>query len=540
MVYQKSNKRKHKIKFKFENLKKKDMFFLQGFKKSKNSLRKIFLKNPWRNYIRNFDFFQKEKSILPKTMIQRKKSLSVRNQKFETSKLSPFFFKPWIKGKKLFLTARQKHLKELYDQYKNKLHWKQRRNFFKTYFGEVLKTAYLHSPDVKGLWVSARILLPYKKKKRKKKFYLKKAPWALVKPHAKQYQKLITSLQKGWLYENLLKKKQSRNAIYFELDRPHTAFQNHFKQQKKEPWLDPLMFKRWAYFGFIERNRKEIREKHKQLKIKEYLRKRNPRFQKRNKLYWWRRKLLFEFYLNNRIKKKKSQRIKQVLEKIYFPFYGNLNKKQFTAILKKNQNKKSKLLTKNEKILSSLENRLDVVVYRLNLAPNILWARRLIEEGSIFVTNSFSFQNWILMYSQIKHYMFPLKLRDPKKLYKTKNWHPNKNRSKFKFFLKPIKKIHYLVKPGDLIQSAKTLKINKLKSNTRLFKKPINSNFYTIKKIKKYSWSNSTKSPKAFTFFKWKDPAKHITAALFLFDARFTDFKKNDRARELFFRWITL
>ncbi len=90
---------------------------------------------------------------------------------------------------------------------------------------------------------------------------MKKIPWSLVKPHAKQYEILITSLQKGWLYENLLKKKSSRNAKHFLLDRPQTAFQNHFKQQKKEPWVDPLLFKRWAYFGFIEKYKKEVQKR---------------------------------------------------------------------------------------------------------------------------------------------------------------------------------------------------------------------------------------------------------------------------------------
>ena len=519
MIYKKINKRKHKIKLNITGPKK-------SFKKNQKQFFEIFLKKPWTNYLGQFDA---EKSILSKTMIQRKKTLSLLNKPLENSKLSPFFFKPWVKGKKLFLTERQKYLKELYAQCDNSLDLKERKNFLKTSFGEILKTAYLHSPDYKGLWVSSRILLSYKRRNKKKKYYFKKVPLFLVRSQIKQHKKLINSLQKGWLYETLLKKKPSRNAKYFELDRPHTAFQNAFKQHKKEPWLDPLVFKRWAYFGFIERNRKELKITHQPLKFKEYLRKRNPRFQKRNKLYWWRRKFLLDFYHNNRIRKKKAQRIKQVLGKIYLPFYGNLNKKQFTAILKK-----------NKKILSSLENRLDVVVYRLNLAPNILWARRLIQEGSIFVSNMFSFQNWILMYSQIKHFMFPLKLRDPKNLYKTRTWLPNKKNSKFKFLLKPIKKIHYLVKPGDLIQSAKTLRINKLKSNIRLFKKPINKNLYTIKKIQKYNWSNATKSPKAFSFLKSKEPAQHITASLFLFDARFTDLKKNDRARELFFRWITL
>ena len=299
------------------------------------------------------------------------------------------------------------------------------------------------------------------------------------------------------------------------------------------------MFKRWAYFGFVEKNRKEVREKNHILK--QYLRKRNPRREKRNKLYWWRQKLLFN-YRKKKIRKKKAARIKQVLKKIYIPFYGNLNPKQFSAIIKKKKKKKSKLLNRNEEIWSSLENRLDIVVYRLNLAPNLLWSRRLIQEGSIFVNNSFSSQNWISMYGQIKHFSFPLKLRDPKNLYKIKHWDPNHNLSKFKFLLKPIRKIDYLVKQGDLIQSAKTLTLNIFKSNTRLFRKPIKKNLYTIKKIKKYNWHNAAKAPKMHSFLKWQVPKKEITASLFLFNTRFTDLglRKNDRAGELFFRWVTL
>jgi hypothetical protein len=56
--------------------------------------------------------------------------------------------------------------------------------------------------------------------------------------------------------------------------------------------------------------------------------------------------------------------------------------------------------------------------------------------------------------------------------------------NKYQFLLKPIKKIDFLVKPGDLVQSAKSLAINKIKSNSRLLKKPILKNWYKSKKIK--------------------------------------------------------
>ena len=522
-------------------------------KETKKKLMKIFLTKPWKNYIKNLEFSREKKKSLSKEIDAKKKEIIAANQNLERSKLSFFFFRPWIKDRVVSLTLRQRHLNKLYKEYENNLFSKERKDFLKTYFGEILKTAYLHSSDWKGLWVSARTIahnyqptkkniynLKQKTKTKKKLFSPKKIPWLFNKPQRKEYQLLKTSLQKGWLYETLLKKKQSANAIYFELDRPHTAFQNYFKQQSKEPWLDPLLFKRWAYFGLIERGRKEIKTR--VPRLKDYLRKRNPRYEKRNKLYWWRRKLLFNFKGRNWIKKKRAARIKQVIKKTYLPFYGNFTGKQLRAILKKKKKKKSKLLNKTEEILSSFENRLDIVVYRLNLAPNVLWARRLIQEGSIFVSSVFSFQNWVRMYSQIKHFLFPLKLRDPKNLYKTKPWNPNRKISKFKFFLKPTKKIHYLVKPGDFIQSAKTLALNIVKSNTRLFRKPIKKNLFSISKIKKYAWNNASKAPRAYSAYKWQTPAKQINASLFLFDTRFTDLglKTNDRARELFFRWVTI
>jgi len=344
-------------------------------------------------------------------------------------------------------------------------------------------------------------------------------------------------MQKGWLYESLLKKKTSRKAKHFLLDRPQTAFQNHYKQQKKEPWVDALLFKRWAYFGFMEKYKKEARNRN--LKMKNYLQTWNPRFQKRNKLYWWRRKLLFDFYHRNTIKKDKAQRIKQILGKIYLPFYGHFKQKQFNNLLKKKQKIKSQFLNRNEIVLSSLENRLDVVVYRLNLAPNILWSRRLIQEGSIFVNNIFSFSTWNSMYSQFKRLNFPLKLRDPKNLYKTHFWNPNNRISQFKFLLKPTKKIHYLVKPGDLIQSAKSLSINKIKNNKRLLKKPMTKHLYTTTKTK-FQWNNATKAPEIYSAAKWREPKQQTKAAMFLFHPRFSDLHMNGRIQELFFRWMTL
>lgn len=501
--------------------------------KTKKIKTPFFLGKKWKTYLEKVNISPK---VNCSTVLNEKKEVILLNQTLK-SKLSTFFFKPWIKNKNFNLTKRQVFLKKIYGQFKKNYSLKKRKDFLKTSFGQILKTTHLNSEIKRGLWLPARILLQYRKVQqgKKKKSSLKKIPWTLVKPHGKQYEILIASLRKGWLYENLLKANFSRNAKHFLLDRPQTAFQNHFKQQKKEPWVDSLLFKRWAYFGFIEKYKKET--KNRSLKMKDYLRKWNPRFQKRNQLFWWRRKLLFDFYRKNWIKKDKAKRIKQVVGKIYFPFYGHLKQKQFNKILKKK--KKSQFLNKNETVLSSLENRLDVVVYRLNLAPNILWARRLIQEGSIFVNNVFSLSTWTEVYGQFKHLNFPLKLRDPKNLYKTRFWNPNHEISQFKFLLKPTKKIHYLVQPGDLIQSTKSISINNFKSNKRLLRKPMTKHLYTITKTK-FQWNNGIKAPEVYSAAKWREPKKQVTAAMFLFSPRFTDLHMNDRIQEMFFRWMTL
>lgn len=508
-------------------------------KKSKTNREKkfsnfFFLGKKWKTYLKKLDNRSKRKLSISS---EEKKEIVRLNQSL-ISKLSPLFFKPWIKNRKIKRTKKQIHLKTLYKEYQRYYSFKKRKNFLKTLFGEIIKSSHLNAELKKGLWLSGRVLLQSKKIRRikNKRFFLKKIPWPLVKTHNKQYEILRKSMQKGWLYENLLWKR-SRNAKHFVLDRPNTAFQNHYKQQKKEPWIDSLLFKRWAYFGFVEKYKKESRNR--KIKSKIYLEKWNPRFQKRNQLYWWRRKLLFDFYHKNRIQKGKAKRIKQVLEKIYLPFYGHLKQKQFNTILKKKKKIKSKFLSKNETVLSFLENRLDVVVYRLNLAPNILWSRRLIQEGSIFVTNIFSSPAWNSMYGQFKHLSFPLKLRDPKNLYQFHFWETNKKISKFKFLLKPVKKIHYLVKQGDLIQSAKSLSINKIKNNNRLLRKPLTKHIYSTIKTKP-RWNNASKAPEIYSSTKWREPKHQITASMFLFDPRFNDLSLTDRAQELFFRWITL
>jgi ribosomal protein S4 len=97
-----------------------------------------------------------------------------------------------------------------------------------------------------------------------------------------------------------------------------------------------------------------------------YLRTKNPRYEKRTNLYRRKIKLLADPWKRKRLLARKVARIKQIAGKILRPFYGHLTLKQFTKIIMKSRRKVNKKVTRTEVVLSCLENRLDVIVYRLN------------------------------------------------------------------------------------------------------------------------------------------------------------------------------
>jgi hypothetical protein len=189
-------------------------------------------------------------------------------------------------------------------------------------------------------------------------------------------------------------------------------------------------------------------------------------------------------------------------------------------------------------VLSCLENRLDVIVYRLNWAPSILWARRLIWEGSIFVNNIKKMEAWNIMYSSLKKHSFPLKLRDPKKLYCVTYWNPQKYISKYKFVSRPQTKIAYLVQPGDIIQSRAAL-INHFKNYSFLFNKQSFSHLLSAIRTKlKWSWSSHKISEHSFV--SWEQQSEYINTAFFLFNPQFKDIPYGDRMDKSFLRWASL
>lgn len=486
-------------------------------------LNKLLLSKTLQNkYFSKIDF--KKINIVPLIHKKARRKIFILGRQLKSPEV---IFKHWIKEQDKPLTRQQDWLIKFYNQYQN-FSCSDRKDFFKTLIGETLTLTHLNA-DITGLWLSGKSI--------RRRVGFKKVPLIAVIPVAEHHSDLISSHQRGWSFENLLTPKKPQTLRYFTLLKPNTAFQNHWKQQQKEPWLDPLVFKRWAFFGMLERYKKEVEKR--SVKMKAYLRKKNPRSQKRNKLYLWRNKLLFNIWHKKMIQKSKAKRIKQVLNKIYRPFYGHLNEKQFRIINRKVRRKKSNLSSRNEILLYKLENRLDVVVYRLNLAPTILWARRLIEDGSVFINNPKQSQGWISMYAGLKKLSFPLKLRDPKNLYKTRYWNPNKNLSKYKFLLKPVTKIDYLVQPDDLIQCTPALAINGFKSNTRLLNKPLPTHLFIIPKLR-YSWNFGSRAPQVNSFQKWQQLSPQTTSSMMLFNPQFQDLSETDRVQESFLRWVSL
>ena len=455
------------------------------------------------------------------------------------SKLPLAFFQPW---KKIIPhpTRKQNFLNTNYIRFRN-LRLKDRLDFFRTYLGQIMLLTEIYSQnDYQNTWFSQEQIAW--------KTEFLEDPWHIRNDYDfetkqisswQRHSLLARIYKKSWWYENLIqKKKKPKSAKHFVLDRPHTAFQIHWKQQKKEPWKNGLLFRRAVYSGFGERLRKE--NKFRTLKMKLYLRHKNPRSEKRNQLYRRSSFLLTNFRQRSRLYAKKTARIKKIVSKIIWPFYGNLRIKQMNCIYKKNRVLKSNKLTNNEILLSRFENRLDVVVYRLNLAPTILWARRLITSGCIFVTPQQNVTLWESMYASLKRIAFPLKLRDPKKLYLTTLYTKKLNPcAKFKFLGQPQKKTYYLLQPGDLIQCAAGNSLYQFKTKSSLWQKPLPRHILT-KQYPQFFWDWRSHKFTSKSFNSWENTVEHFKAAIFLHSPRFGDLNSKDRIKESFFRWTIL
>jgi len=507
--------------------------FVKKYAPTKRKYKKFLYSFPFREKYVSRREFSGGKWFLPWKKVTRSSTKNDTKNDFSLLKkrlkcnLHSKFFKPW-KYTIPFLTEKQDWLQAEYERFRS-LPGKDRIDFFKTQLGQMMLASVPVSSKYDS-WACAVGLL------RQTGYEWPNERWLLRQKQA--YLELRSRHKKSWFYENIYRRKKPASFSKFKLTNPVTAFHSNWKQGRVEPWLDRLLFKRAALSAFEERYRKENKITE-ELKIKYYLRKKNPRYEKRNRLYKRKGKLLANFWHKKRIRADKAARIKQIAGKILRPFYGHLNLKQFATIIKKSKKRKFKKISRTEAMLRHLENRLDVVVYRLNWAPNILWARRLILEGSIFVTNVNKNGMWNVMYSDLKIYAFPLKLRDPKKLYKNCFWNPQKWMAKYKFLSVPKTEVAYLLQPGDIIQCSQAILVNQFKNNSVWLDKPNVSHLLsTIRPKQQWSWNSHRMDNRSFS--SWKENSEHIHSAVFLFNPRFRDLPLYDRVKKSFFRWAII
>lgn len=312
----------------------------------------------------------------------------------------------------------------------------------------------------------------------------------------------------------------------------------HWIRNEREPWLSPLIFKRSLFSNMYENKRKENKEITQDVKI--YSRFKNPLRTKRFYLYKRYDKLICRSGTKGKFNIKKKARAYQIITKILSPFYGGLTHKQFIKIWGKKKKIKSTLENNNDLFLSQFESRLDVLVYRLNLAPTILWARRLIWEGAIVVNTLDKRKTWNILHSKSKMHTFPLKLRDPKKIYSQTYWISSKWYSKGKFFLTPIRNEAYKVQPGDIVQYNPLANISKNKIQPFLNKKGLNKNILRgAEPIEYWYWQN--KSKHTVILGKNQQEIDQGNTFYLLFNSKYADLaNKQDRIKELFLNWITI
>ena len=164
----------------------------------------------------------------------------------------------------------------------------------------------------------------------------------------------------------------------------------------------------------------------------------------------------------------------------------------------------------------------------------------MIWEGAIVVNTLDKRKNWNTLHSKSKIYTFPLKLRDPKKIYSQTYWIASKWYSKGKFFLTPIRNEAYKVEQGDIIQYNPLANASKSKIQSFLFKRVLNKNILrNAEPIEYWYWNN--KSRHTLNLGKNQQEIDQGNTFYLLFNSRHTDLSnKQDRIKELFLNWITI
>ena len=217
--------------------------------------------------------------------------------------------------------------------------------------------------------------------------------------HIKEFFDIFT---KSNLFNQIKKIKFLYSRHYFRrIHNKRNIFADFDSNKQKFPWWETLIFTKQTYKHRLSWRGQQFWFHNPFLlyTFKYYYRYKKPWEEKKKNLYSNFSHLVFNMTKKNTLYKPK--RVKQLLNRIVLPIYGHIKPQQLKAIYRRNHFVKSKEITSSNLLLYNLENRLDTLIYRLNLAPNIIWARRLIKAGLVFLQRKKS-KTPILNYFQKK------------------------------------------------------------------------------------------------------------------------------------------
>lgn len=283
----------------------------------------------------------------------------------------------------------------------------------------------------------------------------------------------------------------------------------------------------------------------------------NPHKYKTNKLFKWYSWLLRNWKSEYVIEQFKHKRIGQILKKIIFPYYGQWRLKQFTKFFKRIQVLKSLRKSRDEHLMTKLEYRLDVMAYRLNLAPTLSWARDFVRNGGLYLYEIN--RNWDIIHGNLLYLAYPLKLRDPKALYTNNNLRKLMVNSLFrnvflkikwnwllklkwfhlKYFNLPITNPDYRAKLGDVVQASPHYLQQYLKLNLNLLRKPIPAHLYTTFDGR-WFWIFYKKYYKYQATAKWQKQTLTYITAVVLTNPKWKNLRKDDRINSNNFKFLCL
>jgi ribosomal protein S4 len=353
--------------------------------------------------------------------------------------------------------------------------------------------------------------------------------WFLIKKFGRR-------VKFGWYYNNLGQRRLLRYPYHIQTTKraPYRLFSQFWINYKQRPWLDFVQSKRRVYTGFLTHSRKEQKWTRKFTWLP-YLRDKLPWRQKKNLLYKRHHFLVGDLERRGVTLRRKFARVQQILRKIILPFYGQRKQKNLTRL--KRFRKKSLIWSREDFIFSTLERRLDVMVYRLNLAPTIFWARSLIESGFISIISS---QGSHLI-APLKKVIYPLPLRDPNSLYKKTLWKPFRRLTKREFFVQPITQIKKLVSPGDIIQcTPSALFFHQFKIQQYLWQKVLPQNILSLSNLSNFfeiSQIESGAHKQKVSNLSNPYISNTILASM-IFPPTVKDYRQNDRTYSKFLQWI--